>query len=135
MKIRRLNESVITTENMDKLDSLVTEMTYGDSEEYYDSLFSQYGVFDVANTYPDLYSAFEDMDETTFKKCYIKVTNDYIKWKLEQDNLLQDTLTILKDWEAIDFSSCAETQLYQTVSFIRRSLISDLEEIERVLQF
>lgn len=115
---------------IDNIDSMVNTITYNDSEDYYEELFMNYGI--VPTDYPDLYNAFMALDDEDLYVCYTKVTEDYIRFKLQEDNLLKQTKTILQDWNAIDFSICAGTRLWNKVSSVQANLINALEEIYRI---
>ena len=95
MLIRETNDNVLSKNDLgNNIYEMAQEMTYGDSDDYLDELFDFYNIniYDYKN-YDEV---FDNTDYDILNEIYIKVSNKYIMWLINEaddENDMLDSFT------------------------------------------
>lgn len=124
------------TDNLSIIDNIcemVDEMTYHSNDSYFNNIFTKYNIdFSYEES---LYEIFSKMTQNQLLLCFADVSNDYIIWKLDEDNLLAQTIDILENWKSINTNLCASTELTQNVEHLKSRFVNDLDQtIQYIIQ-
>ena len=105
---------------------------YGEGERYIEDLFANIGVdidMSEVENYDDFLSLVSDND---LIKAYKYMTDEYIKYRLNEDDLLDNLKNNIEDYIELIQYKCAPTQLKQNIDMISKYLSNALDLIQNV---
>lgn len=95
MLIRETNDNVLSKNDLgNNIYEMAQEMTYGDSDDYLDELFDFYNI--NIYDYENYDKVFDNTDYDILNEIYIKVSNKYIMWLINEaddENDMLDSFT------------------------------------------
>jgi len=97
MLIRETNDNVLSKNDLgNNIYEMAQEMTYGDSDDYLEELFDFYNIniYDYEN-YDEV---FDNTDYDILNEIYIKVSNKYIMWLINEADDENDMLNSFTEY-------------------------------------